>query len=177
MEINLVEFRSINILVNQSKDIVIFPYAKSEKSVELADGTITDELYIPAYYPIELKYPYTRNELAEKIKCGIEHWDKHPCYDDEKEKQTYEEKYYGIKGFKNAVKGILYFSLGWDDIQGKYVSLSLPCKRGYAYLAITETELPDNATWIDFADAVIEFINMDLNELSSFKTFKNKLNL
>lgn len=177
MRVNLMDSRLINILVNQRKDIVIFPRSKSEKAIELADGTLAEGLYMPAYYPIELKYPYDRNELAKKIEFGIEQWDKHPCYDDEKENKTFEEKYYGVKGFKKAVKGILYFNLGWDEIQGKYVSLYLPCKRGYAYLAIKTEKLLIDATWLDFADAVINLANMDLNELDSFKHFKNSLNL
>ena len=174
---NFWDFRTVNIHVNNGKDIVIFPYSKCETAIELADGTLVNGMYIPAYYPIELKYPYTRNELAEKIKYGIEQWDKYPCYDDKKEKQTYEEKYYGINGFKNAVKGNRYFNLGWDELQGKFVTLSLPCKKGYAYLGITERKLSDDADWFDFADIVIELIDMDLSELGTFKTFKSKLNL
>lgn len=174
---NLMDGRYINILVNQGKDIVIFPRSKSQKPVELADGTLAEGVYLTAYYPIELKYPYDRNELAEKIEFGIEQWDKHPCYDDDKEKRTFEEKYYGVNGFKKAVKGTLYFDLGWDEIQGKYVALSLPCKRGYAYLVIKREKLSSDATWVDFADTVINFINMDLNEIDSFKRFKKSLNI
>lgn len=65
-------YRSIIILVNTQKDVVIFPQSKTEDPVELADGSIIEFSYQVAYCPIELKYPYSSAELAEKIKFGIE---------------------------------------------------------------------------------------------------------
>ena len=177
MKVDLKDFRSVEILVNSEKDIVIFPISKTDHPIELADGSIEEFGYMTAYYPIELKNPYTIDALAQKIEFGIEQWDKHKCYENFSGKNTFEEKYYGIKGFKNAVKGNLYITLGWDDIQGKYVSLSVPLKRGYAYIVLDDKRLPDDADWIDFANVVMEYINMDIKELSSFKTYKSKLNL
>ncbi len=177
MKVNFEDFRRIDMLVDCEKNIVIFPASKSKLPITLADGTITEDLYLTAYYPIELKYPYTQEELAEKIEYGIKQWNVHECYDDSVEKRTFEEKYYGVKGFKNAVKGKLYISLGWDDIQGKYVSLSMPWKSGYAYMGLDHVKLPDDADWMDFADAVIKYINMDLTTLKSYKTYKRDLNI
>ncbi len=173
MKVNFKDFRYIKILADQTKDIVIFPIG----IVELIDGSDAEFEYNVAYYPIELKYPYTATELAVKIQYGIEQWGMHKCYDDFSGKNTFEEKYYGIKGFKNAVKGNLYFRLGWDDIQGKYVSLLMPLKRGYAYIGLDKTQLSDEADWLDFANAIIEYINMDITKLKTFKTYKSKLNL
>ena len=155
---NGAKVRCIQMLVSPQKDIVIFPYAKSEVPVVLADGTVVDSMYMACYFPIELKYPYSAAELADKIEQGIDEWDKHKCYPDFSGKNTMEEKYYGVKGFRKAVKGCLCFKLGWDTTQGKYVSFRLPTKRGYAYLGIEDTMLPDDADWLDFANAVIDFI-------------------
>ncbi len=177
MKVNFEDFRRIDMLVDCEKNIVIFPTSKSKLPITLADGTITEDLYLTAYYPIELKSPYTQEELAEKIEYGIKQWNVHECYDDSVEKRTFEEKYYGVKGFKNAVKGKLYISLGWDDIQGKYVSLCVPWKSGYAYMGLDHVKLPDDADWMDFADAVIKYINMDLTTLKSYKTYKRDLNI
>lgn len=167
----------IELLVDVNKNIVIFPYNYSDFPVELADGTLVDSECLPCDYPIELKYPYTVSELADKIKEGFEECGKHECYPHLDGKKTLEEKYYGIKGFKNAVKGVLHMDLGCTEILGNFVWLSMPVKRGYAYLGLHTTDLPSNAGWGDFANAVVDYINMDLSKLSSFKTFKKQLNL
>lgn len=174
MVINLEDFRRIEILVNAEKDIVIFPLSEITHPVELANGEMVEGLYQVAYYPIELKYPYTNTELADKIRFGIEQWNQHECYSGSK---TFEEKYYGVKGFKNAVKGNLFINLGWDDIQGKYVSLLMPLKRGHSYIGLANTKLDADADWIDFANAVIDYINLDYTKLRSFKTYKSSLNI
>lgn len=66
MKVNYEDFRTIIILVDQQKNIVIFPMSKTDYPIELADGTMIEYLYLPAYYPIELNYPYTATELAKK---------------------------------------------------------------------------------------------------------------
>ena len=177
MKVNLEDFRSIKMLIDQEKNIAIFPVSKTKEPVK---DPIVDEynyMYYPAFFPIELKYPYSNVELAEKIKYGIEQWNIHECYPEHSGKNTYEEKYYGVKGFKKAIQGKLLIWLGWDDIGGKRVSLSAPAKRGYAYYGLTDTRLPDDADWIDFANVVIDYINMDLKQLSSFKTYRSYLNM
>lgn len=174
---DLKEFRSIDLLIDSEKNVVIFPRSKSKFPFVLPDGSVTESTYLVAYYPIELKYPYSTEQLAEKIKHGIEQWNRHECYNDIYIKGTFEEKYYNKKGFKNAVKGVMNISLGWDDYQGKYVSFLLPLKRGYAYMGLDRVKLPDDAGWTDFAEAVIRYINMDVTKLDSFKTYKSKLNL
>lgn len=177
MKVNLEEFRSIIMLVDQEKNVVIFPVSATKYIREQEDGSMQCDYY-PAFYPIELQFPYTVENLAERIKYGIEQWNQHPCYEEKlNNNRTFEEKYYGIKGFKNAVKGKLYISLGWDDIQGKYVSFSMPLKRGYAYIGIDDTSLSENADWVDFANAVMKYINADITKFRSFKTFKSKLNI
>ena len=178
MKVDLKEFRWIGIYVNEEKDIVIFPQSETSEPQELADGTILNEpWFCTAYYPIELKYPYIAEEVAEKIKYGIEQWNKHEPYNDFSGKNTFEEKYYGIKGFKKAIKGKRYIRLGWDDIQGKYVSLQVPGKSGYWYLGVDEVVLDENANWIDYAEVVIKFIETDLYDIPYVRSMKRKLNL
>lgn len=178
MKVNLKDFRYIDIYVNEGKDIVIFPHSKSNEPLELADGSIFDEpWYCTAYYPIEIKCPYSNIELAEKIQYGIEQWDKHEPYDDFSGKNTFEEKYYGIKGFKKAIKGKRNIHLGWDEFQGKYVSLMIPCKSGYCYLEVDEVILDENADWVDYAEIVIKFIETNIEDIPYARSNKRKLNL
>ena len=178
MKVDLKEFRWIGIYANEEKDIVIFPQSETDEPLELSDGTILNEpWFCTAYYPIEIKYPYTKEELAEKIKCGIEQWNKHKPYNDFSGKNTFEEKYYGIKGFKKAIKGKRYIRLGWDDIQGKYVSLNVPGKSGYWYLGVGEVILDENADWIDYAEVVIKFVETNLCDIPYVRSMKSKLNL
>ncbi len=177
MKVDFEDFRTIIMLVDCEKNIVIFPISKSHFPIDMPDGTVMEYGYLAVYYPIELKYPYTQKELAEKIEYGIKQWNVHECYENFSGRNTFEEKYYGVKGFKNAVKGNLYISLGWDDIQGKYVSLCMPWKSGYAYMGLDHVKLPDDADWMDFADAVIKYINMDLTTLESYRVYKRNLNI
>ena len=174
MERILKDSRGIKLLSDEKKNIVIFPMGKGIG--ETLNGEKIEAILV-SYHPIELKYPYSEDELAEKIKQGIEYWCKFPAYDNFSGRNTFEEKYYGIKGFKNAVKGNRYFDIGWDEWFGVYVDLMLPCKSGYAYIGIEKRELPNDADWIDFAKAVIELINKDLTEFKTFKTYKSKLNI
>lgn len=169
------DFKYIMMLSDMDKNIVIFPISKSEKPVVLADGS-EEEAYLPAFYPIELKKPFGVEELSKHIQLGIEQWNVHQCYDIDSS-QALEEKYYGKNGCKNATKGIRHITLGWDDIQGKYVSLSLPLKNGSGYIGIDETILPDDATWEDFSKVVMYYVNSDNADFSEFKTFRNKLNI
>ncbi len=174
---DLKEFKNIDLLIDPEKNVVIFPRSKSKFPFVSVDGSVKVSAYLTAYYPIELKYPYSTEQLAEKIKYGIEQWNHHECYKDIFKTGTFEEKYYNKKGFKNAVKGVSYISLGWDDYQGKYVSFFLPLKRRYTYILLDNVKLPDDAGWTDFAEAVIRYINMDVTKLDSFKTYKSRLNL
>ena len=178
MEVNFNDFRTIDILVNQDKDIAIFPLSRTKGPVELANGKVIDYSYHTAYYPIELKYPYPIEQLAEKIKEGIEEWDKHPCYEDEFGKNsTYEAKYYGETSFKKAIKGKRYIQLGWDSILRKYIILFIPLKRGHAYMGMDRIKLSDDADWIDFAEAVMRYADIDITTLKGYKAHKNSLNL
>ncbi|WP_133051132.1 hypothetical protein, partial [Ruminiclostridium hungatei] len=140
-------------LADNSGNIVIFLVSKTDKLFE--DGE--NYIYYPAYYPIELNSPCTREELASKIQEGIEEWDIHTPYES---KKTFEEKYYGIKGFKNASLGKKYITLGWNDIEGKYISLGLPLKKGYGYMGIESIKLKEDGDYLDYANAVIDLINL-----------------
>lgn len=172
------EFRKISMLVSPNKDLVIFPASMSHFPFELADGSIISTVCLPAYFPIELKYPYTASELADKIQYGIEQWGRHPCFENHSGKNTLEEKYYGVKGFKNAVKGNLHITVTINcEVEGNSVYLSMPRKRGYAYLGLDKIYLPADAEWLDFAEATLKFINMDITQLRSYKILKSDLNI
>lgn len=175
MTVNFDDYRRITIVVNSNKDIVIFP--KSESKIPETDdnGTILGYACKNTFFPIELKFPYSEIDLAHKIQYGIEEFGKHECY--ELLKPTLEEKYYGVKGFKNAVKGCRLIDLGWDNIFGKYVSLQIPMKSVYAYIGIDNIKLQDDADWTDYAKSVINYIDSDLSTFSSFKRYKSKLNI
>lgn len=174
MSIEFLGEREIVIFVDEQKNIVIFPKSKSDGTgVDMIEG-----MYYPAYYPIELYYPYSSEELARKIQLGFEEWDKHECYGDSSGKNTYEEKYFGIKGFKNAVKGKRYFVVGWGcEYLGNTIRFQMPLKRGYAYIGLKRVKLDVNADYIDYAIELIKLIEMDINELDTYKTYKSKLNI
>ena len=161
MEVNYNDERCIDIIVDENKNIVIFPSSESKIPFTKADGSVQYGVYLVAYHPIELFFPYTNEELAEKIKYGIEQWGIHECYTDKYKTGTFEEKYYSVKGFKKAIRGKRYFDLGWNYIQKKYVSFSLPWKSSYSYIGIDTKQLSDNADWLDYANTVIEYINCD----------------
>lgn len=82
-------------------------------------------------------------------------------YYDQRKNKTFEELYYGIKGFNKAMKGKKKIEIGWNDRWRKYASLDLPDKRGYAYTGVKLLNLDDNADWTDFAENVITLINYD----------------
>ena len=166
--------REIELFVDDQKNIVIFPKSKSDGSVK---EMVKDGYYV-AYYPIELKYPYTANELAEKIKCGFDEWDKHECYGNFSGKNTFEEKYYGIKGFKNAIKGKKRIDIWQNDkYMGNILYFNLPLKRGYGYEAIKPVKFPIDVEYIDYANTVIDLINLDMETIRYFRSIKSKLNI
>jgi hypothetical protein len=134
MKIDIQDGRDIIILVDENNNIVIFPISALGYEVPDSQGEMY-EPYWPAYFPIEVKHPYTEAELAEKIEYAFSQWCKHPCYDKGRDgKNTFEEKYYGVQGFKNAIKGKRYICAGWNDMVGVRVIISMPLKRGYAYI-------------------------------------------
>ncbi|WP_133051128.1 hypothetical protein, partial [Ruminiclostridium hungatei] len=153
MDTDLKNFRYVSLLVDKDKNIVIFPISKSNKLLD--DGV--SYAYYEAYEPIELTYPYESKDLALKIGEGIEAWNEYTPYES---KKTFEEKYYGIKGFKNASLGKKYITLGWNDIESKYISLGLPLKKGYGYMGIESIKLKEDADYLDYANAVIDLINL-----------------
>ena len=131
--------------------------------------------YHVAYHPIEIFAPYSKEELTEKIKEGINSWNLYPVYETFTGKNTFEEKCYKIKGFRNAVLGKRFIELGWDEISGKEVNISWPLKRGYGYYSIKVVKLSDDAEYLDFANTVIDLINLDLTKESTFKRYKKLL--
>lgn len=165
------EFRAIDLFVDKEKNIVIFPLGPGIKEDPM--GNMREGMYT-AYYPIELKYPYDAEQLAKKIEEGVDEWGKHPAYDNFSGKNTFEEKYYGIKGFKNAIRGkkhiTIVFNYEWFDLL-----FQLPARTGYAYMFIEEISLPENPSYLDYAKKVIEIINTDVNDFKNYKRLKSQL--
>jgi len=178
MNVNLEDFRFVEILIDSKKNIAIFPISKSNYPISGPMGEQEEFGYFASFPPITLAYPYSKLLLSEALEKGIDQWDKNPCFEDgEGKKTTFEEVYYGTKGFKNATKGIRFISLGWNIVEGKYVDLLLPLKRGYAYWGIAETHLPEDAGWLDFADIVWEYTNANLEDYEEFRIHQKKFNL
>ena len=100
MGIEFSNSRDIELFVDAEKNIVIFPKSKSNGS---GKEMVKDGYYV-AYYPIELKYPYTAYELAEKIKCGFYECDKHECYNDFSGKNTFFTTFFIQKCFQKHKK-------------------------------------------------------------------------
>jgi len=171
MQTDLNDFRDIQLLVDQNNNIAIFPTSRSKEPID-DEGKYA---YYVAYHPIELFSPYSLEELAGKIQEGFESWNVYPMYDNFSGKNTFEEKYYGIKGFKNAVFGKRYVNLGWNDLMGKRASIAWPLKRGYGYLGMESRGLADDADYLDFAKVVIELISLDLTTLRAYKANKRLL--
>jgi hypothetical protein len=92
-------------------------------------------------------------------------------------KDTIEEHYYQIKGFKAATLGKKMIDVGWSRLVGKNVRVNLATKRGKGYLCIAEKHFPDDASWEDFAQTVIEFATMDLTKTRTFRSLKSYLNV
>ncbi|MBQ2691217.1 MAG: hypothetical protein IJF53_03585, partial [Clostridia bacterium] len=145
MNIHPYEFKIIDILVDENKNIVIFPESKANYLVEVPLGTGRATKMVPTHrpvpHPIEVTYPFTIEDLASKIEYGFDQWEKHRCYPKSKH---FETEYYGITGFNNAMKGKRYIHVSYGDDGGFHLSLSIPCKgRTYRYLGIEKgTILP-----------------------------------
>lgn len=154
MEVKFNEQKMIDILVDENRNIAIF-------TGELIDS-IGEYKKIMYYICTELKAPYTESELADAIKIAMTEENKQPffCYDQKKNK-TYEEVYYGIKGFNKAMKGKRMVDVGYNNRWGKYASLNMPDKRGYSYTGVNLLYLDDNADWEDYAKGVIKLIDFD----------------
>ncbi len=151
------EYKHIKLLIDENDNIAIFSFGNYDNITKSSDywGFVV-------YTPIELKKPYTAIELADAIKHAMldNNNELFFIYDQRKNK-TYEEAYYGIKGFKKAMQNKRLITVGWNDRWGKYASLDLPFKRGYGYDGVKLINLDDSADWIDFAESVIELINYD----------------
>lgn len=168
---NLSDAKRIEIYVDEQKNMVVFPISKVSKKIDFDEG---DEYFTSKEF-FEMKSPYSIECVADAIEQCIKLYGKCEPYDDKK--VTIEEFYYGIKGFNNATRGKKLLSVGWDDIGGKEVSVSLPAKNGKYYITLERILLPNEANWIEFAEVVVKLINMNLNEYSGFKTYKSKLNI
>jgi len=172
MEMNLHEFRSLRILVDKDNRLAIFSMTKNPKKIE---GDVWSPVWVATEDPIELQPPFTAEELADALERSIRAWGtEEPIFED---RVTLTEHRYKIKGFKKASLGTKFVGLGWRPRVGKYVSVMLPMKTKRCHMGIEHRSLPDDATWMDFAHTLIELLNIDLTQLSSYKTYKRQLNI
>ena len=168
------ESKIIQLFSDNTGNIVIFPFS-TFTNAPLADGLEEGWPYT-AYYPIELKANYDMENLSQKIREGFDCWCKYPHYNNFTGKNTYEEKYFGIKGLKKAVLGKKLIRVTFDVEDGYRISLSLPTKgRGYEYLRIESTHLAKNASIIEVAQSVSELINLDLNSNETYRVLRKNL--
>lgn len=176
MKTNLSETRRIHIYVDETGNLVIFSFTTNPDYVAGNDDIFSGPPpVVPAKAPIELREPFSVEELAHAIQEGIDRWNKGEPYINKR--KSIEEFYYKTNGFKKASFGKRLFSLGWDDIGGKNISISLPSKTGKFYWTMHSLRLSDDADWVDFANALIELINADVTQFPPYKTFRRKLNV
>ena len=184
MENTFFEGRKVQIFVDENKNLAIFSFVLNPDYVfDPNPKWSTDPIewppkVLPIFYSktaIELKYPYSVEELSEGIKAGISAWNKLEPHTSQR--VSIEEYYYKIKGFKKATIGKKTIAAGWDSFGKKEVSIFLPVKVGKYYLGIETVSLPDNADWKDFANAVISLVEMDITQAGAYKTYKRKLNV
>lgn len=157
MKVNFEEYKRVEILIDEKENIAIFSRGQ-------LDNIKPDDDFrgFMVNVPVELKTPYTANELANAIEYAMSEEIKEPYFlYDQRINKTYEEVYYGIKGFNKVMKGKKKIEIGWNDRWGKYASLDLPDKRGYSYTGVKLLCLDDNADWIDFAESVITLVKYD----------------
>lgn len=157
MKVNYKEYKAITLLIDENNNISFFSFGKRKDINEDSDfwGFVV-------YTPVKLEKPYELKDIANVIEYAMSGKNKelYFCYDQRKNK-TFEELYYGIKGFNKAMRGKKKIEIGWNDRWGKYASLDLPDKRGYSYTGVKLLNLDDNADWTDFAESVITLINYD----------------
>ena len=164
------------IYLDEQHNMAIFPFTKNPNySEECTDLLTSEPEYTFSKKPIELMYPYPVELLAGALQNAIEQWGKQEAYTNKR--VSIEEYYYKIRGFKKASlrKRLLIF--GWDSSGEKNVSLSLPTKARMYYLTLANQQLPADATWMDFAHAILELVHTNVTTLDTYKTFKSKLNV
>lgn len=166
---NLYDSKYVDIYIDENNNIAVSPIC--EKLIS-NDGNEIYE-YLPSIEFYELRYPYSYEDVAKVIEKGIKAYNNCVPYIG---KMTIEEYYYKIKGFKAATYRKKLITIGWDDIGGKNISISIPTKRGKYYMDIISKILPDDSDWNDFSRETIELINTDLTKTETFRTFKEKLN-
>ena len=179
MKIKKEDYRIVDILVSPDKDIAIFPLSIATYPLKMADGTPMYDATVESFPPIEIKFPYTVDDVAKGIELGIDLFDKQKCFEGLKdEKISVEEVYYKAKSFRKATKGCRRIEAGWSIIRGgKFVSIELPGKFRYNYYAVDAILLPEDADWIDFAAEVIRYINADVESFKLYDSYKKKLNI
>ena len=123
-----------------------------------------------------LEYPYSVEDVANSLRDIAYAWDKYPPHLDKVRDAI--ELYYGIKNFKKASYGKKLLNIIWSSYSGKKeVFLSLPCKTPRAWMGIESIYLEPDADWIDFARAIVEFVEADVTQYARFKLYKRMLNL
>ena len=171
------ERKFVDILVDANNNLAIFSMAKNPDKIE---GDVWSPIWLPAQNPIELRAPYTAEELSVALARGINAWESGEVLP--LGKSSLAEFYYQIKGFKKATLGTKYVNLGWcpgwGPGRGKYVWIELPMNRnkGHAYMGIEFKNLPDDADWMDFANTLLGLLDMDLTKTKTYQVYKSKLN-
>ena len=182
MEINLTQVKSIDIFVDENKNLAVFSFVLnpefSFQSAPKGDLNTLSASTPPVFHSkvaFELKYPYTSQELAALIEQATNAWNKLEPYTSKR--VSIEEYYYKTSGFQKATFGKKLITLEWSTLGEKTISIMLPVKAGKYYLGMESKKLPNNSDWTDAANVVIDFIEMDITKSSPYKTFRRKLNV
>ena len=182
MEIDLAQVKTIDIFVDENKNLAFFSFViNTEFSFQTAqkDDLSTSSASMPPVFhskvAYKLKYPYTSQELAALIEQSMNAWNKLEPYTSKR--VSIEEYYYKTRGFKKATLGKRLITLEWNTLGEKTISIMLPVKAGKYYLGMESKKLPNNSDWIDASNTVIDFIEMDITQTSPYKTFRRKLNV
>lgn len=198
MPIELLIDQSPNLYIDENKNLIFTTCSRNpdyDEDVEQEKARIWQEEWIrergskraPPYIHGErkylisqrmtvLEYPYSAEDVANSLRDIAYAWDKYPPHLDKVRDAI--EVYHGIKNFKKASYGKKLLCTIWSSYSGgKKVVLYLPCKTPRAWMGIESIYLEPDADWIDFARAIVEFVEADVTQYARFKQYKQMLNL
>ncbi|MGN0242881.1 MAG: hypothetical protein ACI4CT_02335 [Lachnospiraceae bacterium] len=167
------EIRRIKLYFDEENNAAAFPMSRHKEKNKEWDAY----LYSEAFHPFEANKPYSVADMAEIIRQAYEAWEQYPAYE---KKKSFEEAYYKISGFKNAMKGKRVIDVDWGDYGVGYgdiveIDYMFPCRQKGVYLQMDSRQLSSDASWEEIAAAVIDLVEKDWDELWAFKTYKSKL--
>lgn len=169
-----------SVYADEQNNLIFITKSKNPDYVEPIDNDPKSieaslPMYLAAPEIITLRFPYTTEQVAKAIQTIVEEWDRHPPFEDDGRDDI--ELYYGMRNFKKASFGKKFIEVYWSKGAPKGVSLLLPCKTPRMWMGIEKIDLDPDASWIDYAEAVISLVRTDVTTYRRFKLYKRYLNL